>query len=407
MKIGVYLSVNKTRGGVYQYSLNLLEILKNISGHEYFILNFSSDLPRQDFQMPNWHISDFSYNTTFLFDSGVFSLLIGYLEKINFRPLEMLIFKIKNWLLDKKIEKIIRKENIELIIFPASFNRRILKKFPSLAAIHDIQHRLNPQFPEVSQKGAWEKRERNYQLIAKHAYKILVDSQIGKEDVANAYEVDHKKITILQFLPPAYLKADFPEKEKNEFIKRHNLPEKFIFYPAQFWPHKNHKNLIEALKILKDQKIIIPLVLTGSKTEWGEFEKIMQLIKNYDMENQIFYLGYVENKEISLLYKLATALVMPTFLGPTNIPVLEAWQMGCPVLYSNIRGCREQAGSAALLFSPESPADMARKIKDMWQNEELRADFVNKGKARLADWTKDDFTRTLNELFINFKNNYE
>jgi len=104
---------------------------------------------------------------------------------------------------------------------------------------------------------------------------------------------------------------------------------------------------------------------------------------------------------------LATALIMPTYLGPTNIPVVEAWQTGCPILYSDIRGCREQAGDAALLFNPDRPSDIAEKIETLWQDEKLQKILIEKGQSRLMNWTQEDFNQALNQIINNFKNAYE
>ncbi len=187
-------------------------------------------------------------------------------------------------------------------------------------------------------------------------------------------------------------------------LKKYNLPARFIFYPAQFWPHKNHQNLIKALAILKKRNIIIPLVLIGAKKEeWGEFDRVMSLIKKEGLEKQVYYPGYVNNKEVGALYKLALAMIMPTFLPTSNYPVIEAWQADCPVLYSNIRGCRDQAGDAALLFNPGNPEDIANKIKTIWKNKDLRNKLIRKGKERLNKWTTKDFNKKVAQIISDFE----
>jgi glycosyltransferase involved in cell wall biosynthesis len=89
---------------------------------------------------------------------------------------------------------------------------------------------------------------------------------------------------------------------------------------------------------------------------------------------------------------------MPTFLGPTNIPVLEAWSMGTPVIYSNIRGCREQLGNAGLLINPYSPRDIADKIEKIYTHPKLAMELVRKGKIKIKQWTFKDFTRRIKEI---------
>ena len=95
------------------------------------------------------------------------------------------------------------------------------------------------------------------------------------------------------------------------------------------------------------------------------------------------------------LYRAAEALVFPTFFGPTNIPVVEAWSVGCPVLTSDIRGVREHAGDAAVLVDPSSVDALAAGLRRLWTEPDFRAGLVARGHARLAAYNVDDFRRRL------------
>ena len=401
MTIGIYFTAKKSRGGVYQYSLNILDGFKSNQTDKFIILNFSPDLPLADYNFSNWEIINFLEDKP---GRNYFS----FLEKINHKYAAALSYKIKSFFINKKLLMMVKTNRIDLIFFPGTINYALTKRIPFVAAIHDIQHRLNSRFPELADKWIFKKRELAYKTITKKAYKVLVDSIIGQEDIVKAYGAPADRIVVLPYLPPAYFKNNCSGEQKLKLKERYHLPNKFLFYPAQFWPHKNHKNLIEALKILKDKKLLANLILVGAKKEeWGEFNKILDLISRYNLQNQVSYLGYVSNEEINLLYQLATALIMPTYLGPTNIPVVEAWQTGCPVLYSDIRGCREQAGGAALLFNPDRPSDIAEKIETLWQDEKLQKILIEKGQSRLMNWTQEDFNQALNQIINNFKNAYE
>ena len=82
---------------------------------------------------------------------------------------------------------------------------------------------------------------------------------------------------------------------------------------------------------------------------------------------------------------------MPTFFGPTNIPLLEAWALGCPVLTSDIPGVREQMGDAALLVDPRRVDQLAAGIRNLWTDESLRASLARRGARRLALYGPADF----------------
>jgi len=95
--------------------------------------------------------------------------------------------------------------------------------------------------------------------------------------------------------------------------------------------------------------------------------------------------------------------VMPTFFGPTNIPILEAWASGCPVITSDIRGVRDQAGEAAVLVNPRSVDAIADGIYQVWTNEALRRRLIENGRERLNAYTFDDFCERLRAILDNMQ----
>ena len=109
----------------------------------------------------------------------------------------------------------------------------------------------------------------------------------------------------------------------------------------------------------------------------------------------VHFHGYVPAEDLPALYAEAVALVMPTLFGPTNIPILEAWALDCPVITSDVRGVREQAGDAAILVDLASPEAIAEAIRRVWLEEETRAEFARPGRARLGLYTRDDFAARL------------
>jgi len=300
--------------------------------------------------------------------------------------------------------KVIKDKKLDLIFYLTSSDLSFLQDTPSVVAIHDVMHREHPQFPEVSAGGRWENREYGFTNICKHAYRVLVDSEVGKEDVVKYYHPDPDKVVVLQFLPPSYLESKMAFVKARKICDVLNLPKGFVFYPAKFWPHKNHKNLVKAIGILKRKGKQVNLVLTGSKdAEFSTYGATLRLIEKNDLEKHVFYLGYVDDKQISAIYKTARAMVMPTFFGPTNIPILEAWVMGTPAITSDIRGCRNQLGDAGLLINPSRPTDIADKVWKLYNNTALRQDLVRKGKIRLKNWTFGDFSARIRKIISEFE----
>lgn len=404
MRIGFYFECFKSSGGVYQYALNLLEALKKNTEHSYVVFNISPDFPFSEFNLPNWKIINLiNVDASKSFSMGKKSASATSKQKLAAFVKKFIqifhLYSIEIWLTTRNAKNRARammRENINLMFFHGPSELSFLTPIPSVVPIHDLQHRTNKGFPEVSKLGQWKKREYLYNHIKKSPYRILVDSEIGKEDINRYYGIPLQKITVLPPLPPNYIKTDISSENAKQTVAKFSLPEKFLFYPAQFWPHKNHLNLLKAVKLLQDKNEIVPLALSGSgRGLWGTYGQVTEFVKNNHLENQVSLLGYVSNEEMSALYKLATGFIMPTYFGWTNIPLVEAWQMNCPAIYSNVRGCKEQAGDAALLINPASPEDMAEKIHLFWNNAELRKELVLNGQKRLSLWTKDDYNVTI------------
>lgn len=177
---------------------------------------------------------------------------------------------------------------------------------------------------------------------------------------------------------------------KDESIE---TPRKYIFYPAQFWKHKNHLNLLKAISLLKNSIKDIHLILVGS--EKNNCKEIERYIIENDLQNEVTIFGFVSDANIIYLYKHAVAMVMPSYFGPTNIPPLEAMVLGCPVAVSNKYAMPEQVGKAGLLFNPDSPEEIAECIKKLWTDEKLRDEMKVLGYQRVKRWTEKEFAERL------------
>jgi glycosyltransferase involved in cell wall biosynthesis len=192
-----------------------------------------------------------------------------------------------------------------------------------------------------------------------------------------------------------------PADEVARVRQHYGLPSDYGFYPAQFWPHKNHARIIRAIALAGEGGVDVSIAFAGSY-EGAIMEQchseVQQLVAELGLEQQVHFLGYVPDAHIPPLYAGARALVMPTFFGPTNIPVLEAWHLGCAVLTSDVRGIRTQVGDAGLLVAPESVEDLAHALVLLWTDDALRTELVRRGTARAAAYTFDDFADRLRSV---------
>jgi glycosyltransferase involved in cell wall biosynthesis len=172
---------------------------------------------------------------------------------------------------------------------------------------------------------------------------------------------------------------------------RFELPTDYLLYPAQFWAHKNHVNLLLALKRLNEQGLRMPLVLVGSNK--GNVETVKQCAASLGISDQMRILGFVSVDELVALYRGAFCLVYVSLFGPENLPPLEAFALGCPVIASDVPGSEEQLGDAALRVDAKNPNAIAEAVRYIRQNPQIRDDLVHRGKARAQKWTGAEFVR--------------
>lgn len=220
---------------------------------------------------------------------------------------------------------------------------------------------------------------------------MLVDSELGRRQYLECYGDKRKRSQKIAILP--FVSSIVGKRE--EYIE---VPSKYIFYPAQFWGHKNHVNLLRAVSLLKTKIPDIHLILVGS--ERNCMQRINESIQENSLKNNVSILGFVSDEQIVYLYKHAVALVMPSYFGPTNIPPLEAMSLGCPVIVSDKYAMGEQVGNAGLLCNPDSPEDMAEYILRVWNDNVLRQRMIEKGYEQTKKWGEKHFKKRFAKIVL-------
>lgn len=254
-----------------------------------------------------------------------------------------------------------------------------LQQKPFVWTFWDIAHRDSPEFPEVRTSRKFEERENYISLALTKAVLVVVDSAELVEKVRNIYGVRSEKFVTIPFAPARALASGaFDATNLPEEVRELDAP--YVFYPAQLWAHKNHVRIAEALCILKEQGHDFHAVFVGK--DHGAGASIRKRIEELGVGDRIHFLGYVADEAIPALYAHATALVMASYFGPTNIPPLEAFAMRTPVVASELH--KAQLGKGAYYFDPDDPLDLARVILRS-QEESSRVDLIKHGLKQLKD----------------------
>ncbi len=298
---------------------------------------------------------------------------------------------------DRKAATAFRSAGIDLLLMLGPYGPAFSWLTPFVMSVYDLNHRLQPEFPEVSAFGEFDRREYLYTNVCRYATLVIVDSEVGKEDLLRFYGhlIDADRVRILPYFSPV-AQAPMPApQELSRVAAKHRLPKRYFFYPAQFWRHKNHALIVQALKIIADKTgERIPVVFCGSYSDYARalnFKEMWASAAQLGLTNEVRYLGPVPDEDMAALYAQSVALVMPTFFGPTNIPPLEAWHFGRPVITSDIRGLREQTGDAGLLVDPRSPEALADAMLRLWRDDALCTTLAERGRKRLASYPWETF----------------
>jgi glycosyltransferase involved in cell wall biosynthesis len=393
MKIAVILQQEVQEGGGYQQALNMLLLLnkKQRKDREFVFL------------------TTLRSNVEVLSTYGIqaYFLKLTLLSKILLRATRHLLFHrlLKKINIVNLLDKYLSQHDIDLIYFISpSHNALLTDKYNYIFTVWDLCHRDFMEFPEVRENRAFETREYIYQHALTKAIAVIVDSKLGKENVIRHYGVDSDRVEVLPFSPAPGTRLDDNAYQAGfvDIKQKYQINGDYIYYPAQFWAHKNHVYILKAIALLKE-KHDTELYAVFSGSDKGNLNHVLTVAESLGIKHLIKYVGFVPNEEIPYFYKQSLALVMPTYFGPTNLPPLEAFQLGVPVLYSDLPGLREQVGDAALLLNLNNPDSLTKYLFELLRNKELRIKLIEKGYLKIKENTDDKYWRILDKIFSNFE----
>ena len=297
------------------------------------------------------------------------------------------------------LDDLVKRNGIDFVWFLGA--EAIQVDSPYSAVVWDLQHRLQPWFPEVSAAGKWEQRERFVDRFLRRATVVIVGTRAGREELERFYDVPAERTLILPHPTPRFALQE-PVGNDHEVLARRGLRPGYLFYPAQFWPHKNHANLLFALTRLRESDVRLEMVFVGSDKRNEPY--LRSLVESLDLSQQVHFLGFVPQSELPALYRNALALTYLSFFGPENLPPLEAFGLGCPVIAANVAGSNEQLGDAAVLVDPGDVDQIVSAVKALRDDPELSKTLVGRGRERAQVRTGDRFVRGMFSFLDEFEN---
>ena len=253
----------------------------------------------------------------------------------------------------------------------------------------------------------------------KKALRVITISKFSKEDVINTYGVDPDLISVaypgwqknqglkktslrLPLHPRAVNKQNQKSKFKNpkgEF----QISGNYLLYLGTLKPSKNLEGLIEAFRLLTEEKMFSDLKLVIAGKKGWLYQDIFKRSVELGLQKKVIFTGFVPDPEIKKLIRSASVFIMPSFWEGFGIPALEAMAEGTPVVCSNKAALPEVVGKAALLVNPYSAKDISDKIKEILTDQSLRKKLIRLGMNQVEKFDWDDSGQIILNLLIKAK----
>jgi glycosyltransferase involved in cell wall biosynthesis len=249
----------------------------------------------------------------------------------------------------------------------------------SVITIHDLNFLYYPHFLTAESRRYYNEQIRWAVQRADH---ILADSRATKTDLTTLLGVASERITVVHLATDSRFRP-LPEMETRQAAERYGLELGFLLFVGTLEPRKNVPGLLQAYRILLDQKVTAkPLVLVGGKG-WL-YDEIFERVEVLGLGGLVRFLEGVPDADMPALYNAASLLATPSFYEGFGLPALEAMSCGTPVVVSDRASLPEVVGEAGLLVDPGEPEDIARAMRRVLENESLRVKMRKMGLAQAA-----------------------
>ena len=291
--------------------------------------------------------------------------------------------------------KMLRQEGVDVIHIPIQRVQmpKAVKRFPYIINPHDFQHEYFPEFFTTKElefrRTVWYKDQRD-------ATAVVVHSRQTRSDAIKYLGIPEEQV----FYAPYGPLDNFPvpdEVKLQQTAQEFTLPERFVFYPAHTWTHKNHLALVKAIHHLKKRGIDVNVVFTFVDGEHGDVVK--QQITDAGLEEQVTIVGQVSPEQMGALYCLCTMVVVPSLFEQNSGPVLEAIHFGKAVAVSHIEEVVLTLDGSGLLFDPRSVREIANAIDQLWSSKDALEKAETKIRERRAHMSWEPFREVYQQAY--------
>ena len=295
----------------------------------------------------------------------------------------------------RSLEEVVVRTKAELV-FPCMASPGREFPVPWIGWIPDLQHKRLPQFFSDTELRC---RDASFQEIVDHACHVVVSSQDALHDLMRWFPIGPTRVSVLSF---ASVPADeWYEEEPRRVAAQFQLPDKFLIFPSQFWIHKNHRTLFEAIRFLRDNGLTdICLVSTGHGNDYRHpeyFASLQRFLAQHRLAGHVHILGLLPRKVQIHLMRRAVAVVQPSLFEGWSALVEDARTLGKRIYVSDIPVHREEQPSNAVFFHPDRAEELAELVARDWPALKPGPDLAREREARVE---QHDRTLSFARVFL-------
>ncbi len=267
---------------------------------------------------------------------------------------------------------------------------------PSVVTIHDCIHLRFPQY--LPNRFAYAYAKSSLWVATHRSSRILTVSDASKRDILRYFHIPEKKIDVIPNAIDERFWAPPLEEEVEHVRERYQLDAPFVLYAGNIRPHKNIERLIEAFYLLRKRGFDeVKLLVIGD--EISKYATLRRAVHSYKLHKHVRFFGFVEDKTLAILYRLARVFVFPSLYEGFGLPPLEAMASGTPVITSNVSSLPEVVGDAALLIDPYEPEAISDAMQRVLSDAGLRADLRARGLARARHFSWERSISRVREIY--------
>lgn len=276
------------------------------------------------------------------------------------------------------------------VVVPALGLPRFTFGTRSVGWIPDFQHVHLPQFFSPAERAG---RDRQFADVASRCDAVILSSHDALLDFQRFAPDTMAKAKVLPF--PSLFAFSPPSGDPRSAVTKYHLPEKFALVVNQFWAHKNHALVIQALSILRAQGLRIPVVMTGLPNDPRDLQNstlsaLLQQIAAEQLQDQVLILGRVPYADLVSLERSTSVLIQPSRFEGWNTSVQDLKALGRPIVCSDLAVHREQVPGCLGFFGCDDAAALAELLAMAWPALQVGPDGQAESSAIAAE---QDFAR--------------